>query len=400
MRGSNVELQHVHKMLPKHANTNFPGPMSLRARGSSKYHRNVRFRLQTVARSPGEDFFPHIFVWVLVFVSVSRPLLLPSSSASSATSSSITLSHTTLSHTAHTQTHNIITHNFVTHHWPSFCVAGVTLMALGWVWRHPPSFHVAGMALGDVDVPFAWQAWRLATSTLVLRGRRGACGTELGLVARLGAVSRPWCRGTLRGRRGGVAAWHLATSTFVSRGRRGAWRHQLWFCAAGVALLALGWVWWRAWAPLVARDAVALCVAGVAAWQRGTWRHPPSFHVAGMALGDVDVPFAWQAWRLATSTLVLRGRRGACGTGLGLVARLGAVSRPWRRGTLRGRRGGVAAWHLATSTFVSRGRHGTWRRRRSICVAGVALGDINFGFARQAWRFWHWAGSGGALGRR
>ena len=123
-------------------------------------------------------------------------------------------------------------------------------------------------------------------------------------------------------------AWHLATSTFHLRGRRGAWRHQLWFCAAGVALVALGWVWWRAWAPLVARDAAALCVAGVAAWQRGTWRHPPSFHVAGMALGDVDVPFAWQAWRLATSTLVLRGRRGASGTGLGLVARLGAVSRP------------------------------------------------------------------------
>jgi len=44
---------------------------------------------------------------------------------------------------------------------------------------------------------------------------------------------------------------------------------------------------------------------------------------------------------------------------------------------------------LATSTIVSRGRHGTWRRRRSICVAGVALGDINFGFAQQAWRLWH-----------
>ena len=124
-------------------------------------------------------------------------------------------------------------------------------------------------------------------------------------------------------------AWRLATSTFHLRGRRGAWRHQLWFCAAG------------AWAPLVARDAAALCVAGVAAWQRGTWRHPPSFHVAGMALGDVDVPFAWQAWRLATSTLVLRGRRGACGTGLGLVVRLGAVSP---------RHFAWQAWHAASGT--------------------------------------------------
>ena len=130
--------------------------------------------------------------------------------------------------------------------------------------------------------------------TFVLRGRRDTYGTGLG----------------------------LATSTIVSRGRRGTWRHQLSFCVAGVALEALGWVWWRAWAPVVARDAAALCVAG------------------------------------------------------------------------------VAAWHLATSTFVSRGRHGTWRRRRSICVAGVAIGDINFGFARQAWRLWHWAGFGGALGRR
>ena len=71
-------------------------------------------------------------------------------------------------------------------------------------WRHPPSFHVAGMALGDVDVPFAWQAWRLATSTLVLRGRRGACGTGLGLVARLGAVSP---------RHFAWQAWHAASGT-------------------------------------------------------------------------------------------------------------------------------------------------------------------------------------------
>jgi len=33
---------------------------------------------------------------------------------------------------------------------------------------------------------------------------------------------------------------------------------------AGVALAALGWLWWRAWAPLVARGGAALCMAGVA----------------------------------------------------------------------------------------------------------------------------------------
>jgi len=70
---------------------------------------------------------------------------------------------------------------------------------------------------------------------------------------------------------------------------------------AGVALMALGWLWWRAWAgTIVAGDAAAL-------------------YVAGVALGDMCLRFTWQAWHLATSTCVLRGRRGIYGT----VARLG-----------------------------------------------------------------------------
>jgi len=77
---------------------------------------------------------------------------------------------------------------------------------------------------------------------------------------------------------------------------------------ASVALVPLGWLWRRAWAPLIARDAAALCVAG-------------------LALGDIHLRFAWKAWSLATFTFVLRGRRGACDTGLALAARLGAVSR-------------------------------------------------------------------------
>jgi len=56
---------------------------------------------------------------------------------------------------------------------------------------------------------------------------------------------------------------HVATSAFVLRGTRGAFE-------TGLAL---------AWAPLVARGAAALCVAG-------------------LALGDIDLRFAWQAWRL------------------------------------------------------------------------------------------------------
>ena len=71
---------------------------------------------------------------------------------------------------------------------------------------------------------------------------------------------------------------------------------------AGVALMALGWLWWRVWVPGDAVDAAALCVAGV-------------------ALGDIDVHPAWQAWDLVTSTVTLRGRRGTDGAGLALVAR-------------------------------------------------------------------------------
>ena len=40
----------------------------------------------------------------------------------------------------------------------------------------------------------------------------------------------------------------------------------------------------------------------------------------------------------------------------------------------------------------------TWRHRPSLCVAGVALGDLDVHSAWQAWHLWHWAGSGGALG--
>ena len=145
---------------------------------------------------------------------------------------------------------------------------------------------------------------------------QNACpDSGLDLVARLGAVSRRWRRGTLRG-------------------RRGTWRHRPSFCMAGVALMTLGWICWRAWAPLVARGTAALCVAGV-------------------SLGDIYRRVAWQAWRLATSTFVLRDRPGT-----------------WRQ----------------SSTFVLRGRRGTWRHLPSFCVAGVALGDIHHCFAWQAWR--------------
>ena len=182
--------------------------------------------------------------------------------------------------------------------------------------RHGRASCVAGVGLGDIDRHFAWQAWHWWHWT----GSGGALGSQM----------MPW---TPR-----LFAWqarHSATWTCILRGRRGTWWHRPSLCVAGVALMALDWLWWRAWFPNDAVDAAALCMAG-------------------MALGDIDVHPAWQAWDLVTSTVTLRGRRGTDGTGLALVARLVPrwlgdidVYPAWQ------------AWDLVTSTFVSGGRRGT-----------------------------------------
>ena len=92
--------------------------------------------------------------------------------------------------------------------------------------------------------------------------------------------------------------------------------------------MALGWLWWRAWFPVDGAVAAAVCVAG-------------------MAIGDICLHFAWQAWQLATSTYTLRGRCDNYGIWWG-------------------------AWFPAVAAAV--------------CVAGVALGDIDLHFA---WQVWH-----------
>ena len=103
--------------------------------------------------------------------------------------------------------------------------------------------------------------------------------------------------------------------------------------------------------------------------RRGAWRHGLAFRVAGVAVGDIDLRFAWQVWHLwdwATRAW-----------------------RPWR--LWRHSRFAWQAWHLATWTFVLRGRRGTWRHGLAFRVAGVALGDIDPRFAWQAWHLWAWA---------
>ena len=135
-------------------------------------------------------------------------------------------------------------------------------------------------------------------------------------------------------------AWHL-WHTFVLRGRRGTY---------GIG--------WRAWSGFVARDAAAVCVAGV-------------------VLGDIHLHFTWQAWHKLTSTVVLRGRRGTygipsfCVAGVALMALGGALGPDLSPVTPR--LFAWQAWYLVTSTFISRGRRGTNSHPPSFCVAGVAL---------------------------
>ena len=51
------------------------------------------------------------------------------------------------------------------------------------------------------------------------------------------------------------------------------------------------WHWAGSWSALVPGDAAVFCVAGVALGDL-----PKAFGVA--ALGDIDLAFAWQAWHL------------------------------------------------------------------------------------------------------
>ena len=357
-------------------------------------------------------------------------------------------------------------------HPPSLCVAGVALAdidlhfawqawrlrhALDWLWwcmgpswrrgrrgclrgrcgawRQWPSLCVAGVAVGDIDFHFAWQSWHLVTSMCALRGRPALdCWWRAWVPVDAVDAAAVCAAGVALGDidlHFAWQAWHLVTSTFTLRGKRVTKCTSI--CAlrgrCGAYGTVLDWLWWRAWVPVDAVDAAAVCVVGVAlgdidghfawqAWQlvtltftlrgrRGTWWHWPSLCVVGVALGDIDGHFAWQAWPLATLTFTLRGRqgtwwhwpslcvvgvalgdidghlawqvwhlvtstctlRGRCctfGTGLALVARLGPSWRRGRRGCLRGRRG-------------------TWRHWPSLCVAGVAVGDIDLHFAWQAW---------------
>ena len=302
-------------------------------------------------------------------------------------------------------------------HPPSFCVAGVALMALG---------GALGLAWAPVTPRhFAWQAWHKLTPTFVSRGRRGTnshppsfCVAGVALMALGGALGLAWAPVTPR--HFAWQAWHKLTPTFVSRGRRGTNSHLPSFHVAGVALMALGGALGLAWAPVTPRHFAwqvwhNLTSTFVSRGRRGTNSHLPSFHVAGVALmalggalGLAWAPvtprhFAWQAWHEFTSTVGLRGRRGTNShlpsfhvAGVALMALGGALGLAWAPVTPR--HFAWQAWHKLTSTVGLRGRRGTNSHPPSFCVAGVgqmALGGaLGLAWApvtprHFAWQAWH-----------
>ena len=312
-------------------------------------------------------FSPHLCVGFLFLVLYPVRLRPPASVCPPPAASHTTWSHTTYTHTHNLHTHNLSTHNLLTHTTCSHTTySHTTCTHTHTTYSHTTYSHitcththttyshttcsrttcphtqfvnsftwqlcVAGVALSDTHIHFVWQEWHLATwaftlrgrcGILTLRGRRGTYGIGLALVACLGLSWRRGRRGFWRGRRG---TWRHRAS--ILRGTRGTY-------GTGLALAArLGLSWRRG-------------RRGFLRGKRGTWWHGPSLCVAGVALGDMDRHFAWQAWHLWH-----------------WVAHLGLSWRRGRRGFLRGRRG--AWWHGP-----------------SLCVAGVALGDMDPHFAWQ-----------------
>ena len=201
------------------------------------------------------------------------------------------------------------------------CVAGVALGDIdchfawqAWRLRHwagsggapgspmtpwTPALCVAGVALGDIDRHFAWRAWRLRHWA----GSGGAPGSQVSSpCVALGDMDLHFAWQAWHLRLFAWQAWHLVTSTVTLRGRRGTWRHV-------------------------------------------------------SSLGDIDAHFAWQAWHL----------RHWAGSG----GAPGSQMTPWTP-----RLFAWQAWHLVTSTVTLRGRRGAWWHRLSLCMEGVALGDM------------------------
>ena len=258
----------------------------------------------------GGGYSPHLGVgFLFLILHPVRPPVLPSSRRQHSLLTHTTCSHTACSHTTcshttcshRTYTHNLLTYNLLTHNLHTQLahtqLAHTQLAHTELAHTHTIYSHtVAGVALGDIHLRFTWQAWHLVTSTFVSRERRGTwrhsssfhvAGVVLGDVhlrftwqAWYSTYSHTTCSHTTYSH----ATYSRTTCahTTYSR-RRGTWRDGSSLFVAGVARMALGWLWWRARFPRARVVAAAFCVAGV-------------------ALGDIHLRFTWHAWYLVTST--------------------------------------------------------------------------------------------------
>ena len=224
------------------------------------------------------------------------------------------LSHTTLSYTTLSPLSHIIchksshtssfTHNFVTHHLSHTTLSYTTLSPLSHIICHT-SFHTSSFThnfvthhLSHTTLSHIIFHTQLVTHHLTHHLSHNFVTHPLSHTTLSHIISNIFFHTQLCHTSSPTSSFtrsfvthHLPAFSGTLRGRRGTWRHPPSFCGAGVPLTALGRLWWRAWIGLVAGDAAALCVAGV-------------------ALGDIYFCLVWQAWHLETSTLVLRGRRG------------------------------------------------------------------------------------------
>ena len=243
--------------------------------------------------------------------------------------------------------------------------------ALGQLWRRDTAaFCVAGMALRDICLHFAWQAWYLwhwvgSGGALGHPWRRhGAAFCVADVALRIICLHFAW------------QTWHYMRSTFALCGRRGTWWHGLLLCVAGVALMALGWLWRRAWS---AHGAV---MPRPFAWQtchfetsaltlrrrRGAMWDPTSLCMTGVQLDDMDCYFAWQVW----CVWHWLGSDGALGQLWRCDAAVFCVAGvPLRDICLHF---AWQTWHYVRSTFALCGRCGIWWHGFLLSVARMALG--------------------------
>ena len=147
---------------------------------------------------------------------------------------------------------------------------------------------VTGAALGDI----AWQAWHVATSSVVSRGSCGTYGTGLALVVLSSFPLSPF------------PFSFPSPFSFPFLPFSFPFLLSLSFSPFSFLLSPFSFPSSLSLSPLQMERGAKLCVAGV-------------------PLGDIHLSFAWQAWHLVTSTFVLLGKRGTYGTGLALVAGFG-----------------------------------------------------------------------------